>query len=117
MSNQSNYGVYIMLCQDGSYYVGASNDVEHRINAHLAGVGSKYTRSKGSHAVKCVFWLGGLPDWSAAYRAEAFIKAGGRGLKDLLATGHDAFRYTLRQYALHVPSKSDRNRKKKEVTE
>ena len=35
--------VYILLCADGSYYVGLTEDLEGRENAHNNGRGSKYT--------------------------------------------------------------------------
>ena len=40
-----NY-VYILRCGDGSLYTGWTNDLEHRLEAHSAGRGTKYTRSR-----------------------------------------------------------------------
>lgn len=40
-----NYA-YILLCADGSYYCGWTNDVAHRLKAHNAGQGSRYTKSR-----------------------------------------------------------------------
>lgn len=37
--------VYIILCEDGSFYTGISNDVEKRFQDHMDGKGAKYTRS------------------------------------------------------------------------
>jgi putative endonuclease len=40
------YWVYILLCENGSYYTGYTNDLEKRYKAHLDGTGKcKYTRS------------------------------------------------------------------------
>lgn len=39
-----NY-VYILKCEDGTYYTGWTNDLEHRYRAHLTGHGAKYTRA------------------------------------------------------------------------
>ena len=39
------YYVYILRCRGGSLYTGITNDVEHRMAAHLSGRGAKYTRS------------------------------------------------------------------------
>ena len=36
--------VYILECEDGSYYTGIANDLEKRLINH--GQGSKYTRAK-----------------------------------------------------------------------
>jgi putative endonuclease len=36
---------YILLCNDGSYYTGSTNDVEKRFKDHLEGRGARYTKS------------------------------------------------------------------------
>ena len=36
---------YILRCKDGSYYVGATNDIEKRLERHQKGY-SKYTKNK-----------------------------------------------------------------------
>lgn len=41
------YYVYLLLCADGSYYCGSTNDLEKRLKAHNSGHGAKYTRSRG----------------------------------------------------------------------
>lgn len=38
-----NY-TYILLCADGTYYTGWTNDLEKRFEAHCAGKGAKYTK-------------------------------------------------------------------------
>jgi putative endonuclease len=35
--------VYVLLCADGSYYVGQSNNVPERVRKHRYGLGSKHT--------------------------------------------------------------------------
>ena len=35
--------IYILLCSDGSYYVGHTEDLEQRLAAHNAGKGAIYT--------------------------------------------------------------------------
>jgi len=40
-----NY-TYLLECADGSLYCGWTNDPEHRLRAHNAGKGGKYTRSR-----------------------------------------------------------------------
>ncbi len=40
-----NY-TYIVKCRDGSLYTGWTNDIEKRIEAHNAGKGAKYTKSR-----------------------------------------------------------------------
>ena len=41
---QYPYFVYILLCADGSYYTGYSNDPAQRFGEHLSGRGARYTR-------------------------------------------------------------------------
>ncbi len=45
--------VYIMQCNDGSYYTGWTTDIERRLQEHNQGVASKYTRVR--RPVKCVY--------------------------------------------------------------
>ena len=37
------YHVYILLCEDGSYYTGYAQDVESRFELHKKGHGARYT--------------------------------------------------------------------------
>ncbi len=37
--------IYILLCTDGSYYTGATNNLEKRFLEHKSGKGGRYTRS------------------------------------------------------------------------
>ena len=38
--------VYIVQCQDGTYYTGYTNNLENRIKLHNRGYGAKYLRGK-----------------------------------------------------------------------
>ncbi len=40
-----NYA-YILLCADGTYYCGWTNDLDRRLRAHNSGKGSRYTRTR-----------------------------------------------------------------------
>lgn len=40
------YYVYILLCRDGSYYTGYTQDLNNRLEQHLSGKGSRYTRMR-----------------------------------------------------------------------
>lgn len=40
---EKNY-IYILRCNDGTFYTGWTNDLEKRLATHNAGKGSKYTR-------------------------------------------------------------------------
>ena len=71
---EKQWYVYILECQDGSFYTGVTNDVHSRMNAHAAGKGSKYVYKKGfkkllraipcknkSDACKCEYAIKKLP--------------------------------------------------------
>jgi putative endonuclease len=73
--------VYILECQDGSFYTGVTTDVGARMKVHVQGKGSKYVCKKGfkkllnaksckdkSDACKCEYAIKKLPrneklDW------------------------------------------------------
>ncbi|EJL71811.1 GIY-YIG nuclease family protein [Chryseobacterium populi] len=38
--------MYIVLCSDGSYYTGSTNDLERRILQHQKGEGSNHTKKR-----------------------------------------------------------------------
>ena len=40
------YFCYMLECRDGSYYCGWTTDLGKRIQAHAAGKGARYTRSR-----------------------------------------------------------------------
>jgi putative endonuclease len=40
------YFCYLLECRDGSYYCGWTTDLEKRVQAHAAGKGARYTRSR-----------------------------------------------------------------------
>ena len=41
----TSYWVYILMCENNSYYTGYTTNLEKRFQAHLEGRASKYTRS------------------------------------------------------------------------
>lgn len=51
--NQKCY-IYIVQCQDGSYYTGWTNQLEKRIKAHNNGKGAKYTKAR--KPVKLIYY-------------------------------------------------------------
>ena len=38
------YHVYVLLCQDGSFYTGYTKNLDLRIRLHMNGGGARYTR-------------------------------------------------------------------------
>ena len=63
--------VYMLRCADGSLYTGWTVDLERRVAAHQAGVGSRYTRSRLPVELAASF---AMADAGAARREEARIK-------------------------------------------
>ena len=63
--------VYLLRCADGSLYCGWTFDVEGRLEAHRAGRGARYTRTRLPLELAAVFEL---MDESSARREEARIK-------------------------------------------
>lgn len=43
---EGKFFVYIVECQDGTYYTGYTNDLEKRVKLHNNGYGAKYLRGK-----------------------------------------------------------------------
>ncbi len=65
------YYVYILQCEDGSFYTGLTTNVQRRLKEHRAGIGGRYTRS---HRPKKVIYTERRKTRSAALRREAEIK-------------------------------------------
>ena len=42
----ASYYVYLLLCDDGSYYTGYTNNVPSRLERHKKGHGARYTRMR-----------------------------------------------------------------------
>jgi len=38
------YYVYVLLCEDDSYYTGYAKDIDSRVKQHMRGVGARYTK-------------------------------------------------------------------------
>jgi putative endonuclease len=83
---QDKHYVYIAECADGTYYTGYTTDVESRSEAHNAGKGAKYTRSR--LPVKIVF-TEEFESKSDALKREAAIKRLRRSAKAELIGNSD----------------------------
>jgi putative endonuclease len=44
---KQNWFLYIIECQDESYYTGITTNIDKRMKAHQGGKGSKYVYAKG----------------------------------------------------------------------
>lgn len=49
-----NWCVYLVLCENGSFYCGISNRPYERFQAHRSGSGAKYTRIRKPLAMRVV---------------------------------------------------------------
>jgi putative endonuclease len=72
--------VYILECEDGSYYTGIAKDLEKRLTNH--GRGSKYTRAK--KPIKLIY----VEQPENAYKREPQIKKLSRQEKKGLINSH-----------------------------
>jgi putative endonuclease len=66
-----SFYVYILLCMDGSFYTGYTNDLQERTKQHENGIGAKYTKS---HRPKKVAYVEVFGSRSSAMRREKAIK-------------------------------------------
>ncbi len=94
----SDWWVYMLLCENNTYYTGYTNNLTKRYQAHLAGKGSKYTRSfKPISIAKSWKIPGGKCD---AMKAERSIKKLTRQEKEkIVHADHD-------QWLLHFTSEN-----------
>ena len=70
--------VYILLCKDGSFYTGATNNLEKRFAEHKNGKGGHYTRS---HQPIKILYFEQLDTKSTALKREIEIKSWSREKK------------------------------------
>lgn len=77
------YSVYILLCSDGSYYTGISNNVDQRFLDHKNGKGGAYTRS---HKPIKLIYKEECSNKSMALKREFQIKKWTKAKKEALIT-------------------------------
>ncbi|MFD0680362.1 MULTISPECIES: GIY-YIG nuclease family protein [unclassified Paenibacillus] len=86
--------IYIVECQDNSYYVGTTNNVTRRLSDHIKGVGAVHIKHRGwSRLLQC--WL--LDDRSAAYRIEKYIKGLRKTAKEDIVANPEALELRIRK--------------------
>jgi putative endonuclease len=66
-----SFYVYILLCMDGSFYTGYTNDLQQRTRQHENGKGAKYTKSHRPQKIAYVEVFGSR---SSAMKREKVIK-------------------------------------------
>ena len=73
--------VYMLRCNDGSYYVGQADDIDKRLNEHICGKGAWYTSKR--LPVRLIF-VEPFNSRDRAKQAEAQIKGWSRKKKEAL---------------------------------
>ncbi len=96
--------VYILLCSDGTYYVGCTTDLDGRIAHHHEGTYRGYTCSR--RPVQLV-WVADFPDVFQAIEIERQLKGWSRRKKEALIRGDFELIHLLAQ------SKQMRERREK----
>ncbi len=79
-----SYCVYILVCTDGTYYTGSTNDVEKRFQDHLGGHGARYTKS---HKPVKIIHQEKFATKSEALKREAEIKSWSKAKKEAIIAG------------------------------
>ena len=74
----------MLLCIDGSYYVGLTNNLAQRIKDHSSGKGPIYTKTTKP---KLLVWFESHPNRGAATTRERQLKGWSRTKKQSLARG------------------------------
>ena len=65
------YYVYVILCEDGSFYTGYTKNVNSRMRLHMNGKGARYTRI---HRPKRLVYTEGFVSRAEAMRRERRVK-------------------------------------------
>ena len=76
--------IYILLCDDGSYYTGSTRDLEQRLEDHFSGVGANYTRKH--KPIKLVYYEK-FDRIDEAYYREKQVQGWSRKKKEALING------------------------------
>ena len=91
----SSVWVYILRCNDGSYYTGHTANLEKRLAEHQVGEGGEWTKRR--LPVELVFSQE-MPDQDSAFSAERQIKGWSRAKKDaLIAENWDMLRFLAKK--------------------
>ena len=76
--------VYILRCSDGTYYVGSTRNLQHRLDQHAAGRGAEYTRMRLPVALA---WAQEAESVREAYGWERKIHGWSRAKREALMRG------------------------------
>lgn len=76
--------VYILLCADGSYYVGSTRNLAARLHQHRIGAGSEYTKHRLPVQLAWSYEFERVTD---AFAAEKKIQGWSRAKREALMRG------------------------------
>lgn len=76
--------VYILLCSDGSYYTGHTDDLDRRMAEHGRGVGCAYTSRR---LPLTLLWVTDCQSREQAYELEKQIQGWSRAKKEAMMRG------------------------------
>jgi len=79
-----DFYLYILKCGDGSYYIGHTDDIDKRLNEHLQGAGSAYTRRRQPVEV---IYAEAFMNRCDAFEAERRLKGWSRKKKEAFMRG------------------------------
>jgi predicted GIY-YIG superfamily endonuclease len=80
------YYVYILLCEDGTYYTGYAKNVKRRVERHKKGQGARYTRM---HQPEKIVYVKKFDSRGEAMKREREIKLFSHSRKQRLANLYD----------------------------
>ena len=83
-----SYYVYILRCDDGSYYTGHTKDIDHRVKQHRQGQGARYTRM---HEPDEIVYVEAVGSRGEAMQREREIKSLNHSDKEQLARAQSGF--------------------------
>ena len=85
-NEKQKYYFYCLLCNDGSFYGGFTNDLSHRLEMHNTGKGAKYTKSR--RPVKLIYHEE-FDDKRLALKREYWFKHHSREWKEKFLREHN----------------------------
>jgi len=71
VADASAWVLYLLECENGTYYAGITTDLDRRFAEHVFGIGARYTRANPPLRVVAARQF---PDRASASRAEAALK-------------------------------------------
>lgn len=86
IEDKQKYYFYVLLCADGSFYGGFTNDLTHRLAMHNQGKGAKYTKSR--RPVQMIYHEE-FSDKRDALKREYWFKHHTRAWKEKFLQEHD----------------------------